>query len=126
VLPHRGIANIMRDLRGVVRGDSVAHVHLRDRVIAIASLTVLIDLVCAVATYYLERHAAGTNIHSFGSSLFWTSAQLLTVSSQMANPLTTGGRIIDIAMEAYAISVVAALAASFGTFLHHRSRQRGA
>jgi hypothetical protein len=126
VQPHRPTANLMREARDVGRGVSVAHAHLRDRLVAIVTLTIAIDLVCAVAIYYLERGARGTDIHSFGSALFFTSAQLLTVSSQMANPLTTGGRILDIAMEAYGISIVAALAASFGTFLYHRSKQQQA
>jgi hypothetical protein len=45
------------------------------------------------------------------------------VSSQIQNPFTTGGRILDVAMEAYAISVVATLAASIGAFMSKRARE---
>jgi len=71
-----------------------------------------------------ERHAAGTDVKSIGSALLFSSTQLLTVSSQMANPLTTAGRILDVAMDAYAITVVASPAGSFGAFFHGRSHER--
>lgn len=55
-----------------------------------------------------------------GSAFFWTSTQLLTVSSSIGNPISFGGRALDIFMEAYAITVIAALAGAFGSFLHKR------
>jgi hypothetical protein len=42
--------------------------------------------------------------------------QLLTVSSQMKNPVTSGGRVVDIFLELWAIFVVTAVAGSFATF----------
>ena len=79
---------------------------------------------CGVLIFLLERHAQGTDIKSIGSGLFFASAQLLSVSSSMANPLTAAGRLLDVGMEAYAITVVAALAGSFGAFFHRRSAER--
>jgi len=59
-----------------------------------------------------------------GTALFFSSTQLLSVSSSMSNPVTPLGRVLDIGMEAYAITVVAALAGSFGAFFHRRSSER--
>jgi hypothetical protein len=42
--------------------------------------------------------------------------QLLTVSSQMSNPATTGGRIVDIFLELTAITFVTAIAGAFAKF----------
>jgi hypothetical protein len=42
------------------------------------------------------------------------------VSSQLKNPVTTGGRIVDIILEMWAISVVAASAGSFAAFLQQK------
>jgi hypothetical protein len=42
--------------------------------------------------------------------------QLLTVSSAITNPLTAGGRVVDVALEAWAIFVVTAVAGSFASF----------
>jgi hypothetical protein len=54
----------------------------------------------------LERHSHKTVIKTFGSAAFWTTTQLLTVSSQ----ITVGGRILDVFME---ISVLDAAAAGY-------------
>lgn len=58
-----------------------------------------------------------------GAPSFWTTTQLLTVSSQVQNPISPGGRILDIFMEAYAIIVIATLAGALGTFLQKRGRE---
>ena len=85
--------------------------------------TVGIDLVCAVAAFLLERHSQQTEVKTFGSAAFWTTTQLLTVSSQIKNPISVGGRILDVFMEIYAISVIATLAGAFGSFLQKRGQE---
>lgn len=116
------------EIRRILGADGPAHARLRSVLVAIAAATVGIDLACAALALVLERHARGTDIHTYGDALFWTSTQLLTVSSQIPDPLTVGGRILDVAMEAYAISVVASLAGAMGAFLVHRAHEddRGA
>ena len=79
----------------------------------------MLDAVATVLIFVFERHAKGTEITTFGDSIFWTSTQLLTVSSQLPNPISTGGRILDVFMEAWAVSVVASLAAAVGAFFVH-------
>jgi hypothetical protein len=111
------------EFRGVLRADTPTHSHLRDTLTAIAVVTVGVDLICAVLALLLERHAAQTQIDSFGSAIFWTSTQLLTVSSQIQNPISVGGRILDVFMEVYAITVVATVTGSMGAFLIRRGRE---
>jgi hypothetical protein len=113
-----------KEMHDVVRGRTLTHLHLRQRLMAVAMITLLVDVVAMTVILFLERHATGTKIHTLGDSAFWTSTQLLTVSSQLPNPISTGGRIVDVFLQAYAISVVAALAGSFGAFFHHRSMER--
>jgi hypothetical protein len=113
-----------REIAAVARAKTETHRHLRERIVAIALISVVADLVCAVLIFLFERHAPGTDVKSIGSALFFSSTQLLTVSSSMANPLNTAGRILDVVMEAYAITVVASLAGSFGAFFHRRSHER--
>jgi hypothetical protein len=114
----------LEDMGGVFKGRSPTHSDLRDRVLAIVTLTVIVDLVASVLVWLLERHEAGTDIRTFGDSLFWVTTQLLTVSSSLRNPIGTGARIIDVLLEIWSISVVAALAGSFAAFFHRRSRER--
>jgi hypothetical protein len=122
----RPLAGAVRGIAAVARAETETHRHLRERIVAVLALTVVVDLVCAGLIFVFERHAAGTDVKSFGSALFFSSTQLLTVSSSTANPLTTPGRILDVGMELYAITVVATLAGSFGAFFHMRSHERSA
>jgi hypothetical protein len=62
-------------------------------------------------------------IKSYGSALFWTSTQLLTVSSSIKNPVSTGGRVLDVFMEIWAITVIATLAGAMGSFLQKRGEE---
>jgi hypothetical protein len=85
---------------------------------------VLVDAVASVLILGFERGQAGTGITNLGDSVFWTSTQLLTVSSQLPNPLSTPARVLDVFLQAWAISVVAMLAGSFGAFFHRRGLER--
>jgi hypothetical protein len=112
-----------REISAVARGGSPTHAKLRDRLTVMLIVTVGIDLICAVLALILERHGSSTQIKSFGSAIFWTSTQLLTVSSSIQNPVSVGGRMLDIVMEAYAITVVATLAGSLGSFMVKRAEE---
>jgi hypothetical protein len=107
-------------LRRVALADTPAHEHLRDRVVGLAVVTVGFNLLCACLALWFEHDAPRTQITNFGDAIFWTSTQLLTVSSQLPNPTSTPGRVLDVIMEAYAISIGATLAASIGAFLFKR------
>jgi hypothetical protein len=67
--------------------------------------------------------AAQTDIHSVGDALFFTTVQLLTVSSQIKNPLTVGGRIVDVILEIWAVIVVAGSAGAIATFFQSADAQ---
>jgi hypothetical protein len=114
----------IRELHAVARAATPTHLHLRQRVTAIALLTLAVDVLGSVVEYLFERHAGGTGITNFGDAVFWTTTQLLTVSSQLPNPISTGARIVDVFLQIWAISVVAALAGSFGAFFHRRGLER--
>lgn len=86
-------------------------------------VTVGIDLFCAIAAFLLERHSQQTEVKTFASAAFWTTTQLLTVSSQIKNPISLGGRILDVFMEIWAIVVIAALAGALGSFLQKRGQE---
>ena len=117
------LGSAARELRDVLRAATATHRRLRDHLVTIITVTVGIDLLCAIAAFLLERHSPETEIKTFGSAFFWTSTQLLTVSSQIKNPISVGGRILDVFMEIWAITVIAALAGAFGTFLQKRGEE---
>lgn len=111
------------EVRDIVRAGTPTHGHLRDRLVGIAVATIGIDLICAVLALIFEHDAKQTQITSFGSAIFWTSTQLLTVSSSIQNPISTAARVLDVAMEVYAITVVATLAGALGAFMVKRGRE---
>jgi hypothetical protein len=64
-----------------------------------------------------ERHHGETDIHTLGDAFFFTTVQLLTVSSQIKNPFTPFGRVVDVLLEVWAVLVVAGSAGAFASFL---------
>jgi hypothetical protein len=113
-------ADLGREFHRVVRGTTEAHSRFRKRLLTTVLITVVVDAIGSVLMYVLEHGEQGSQISSFFKSVFWVTAQLLTVSSQMPNPITTGGRIVDIFLEAWAITVVATIAGSFAAFLQKK------
>jgi hypothetical protein len=113
-----------REVVRVARGVTPTHDHLRMRLVVIGLATVFLDAAASVIIFLFERNADGTAITNLGDSIFWTSTQLLTVSSQLPNPISTPARVLDIFLQAYAITVVAMLAGSFGAFFHRRGIER--
>jgi hypothetical protein len=112
-----------REFRDVLGAATVTHRRLRDQLVLIIVATLGVDLLFAIAAFLLERHSQQTEINSFGSAAFWTTTQLLTVSSQIKNPISVGGRVLDVFMEIYAITVIAALAGALGSFLQKRGQE---
>ena len=112
------------ELLKIARAATPTHEHLRSRIVFLFVATVAVDVVATVFIFHFERHEPGTGITSMGDALFWTSTQLLTVSSQLPNPISTPARVLDVLLQAYAISAVAALAGSFGAFFHRRGLER--
>ena len=92
------------------------HRRLLARLMLVLILTVMVDAVGTVLVYLLERHAKGTEITSVGDAVFFTTVQLLTVSSQIKNPLTPAGRVVDVFLEVWAVIVVAGSAGAIATF----------
>jgi hypothetical protein len=92
------------------------HRRLIARLVLVLFATLVVDAIGSVAIYFLERHAKDTEIVSFGDAVFFTTVQLLTVSSQIKNPLTPAGRIVDVVLEVWAVIVVAGSAGAIATF----------
>ncbi len=92
------------------------HRRLLARLGLVAIATAVIDVVGAAAIFLLERHAAGSEVHTVGQALFFSTVQLLTVSSQLPNPVTAAGRCVDVALEAWAVIVVAGSAGAVASF----------
>jgi hypothetical protein len=123
-VPQRARPSPVEEIRRIARGATPTHEHLRSRLLLVLVATVTLDAVASVLILGFERHAPGTAITNIGDAVFWTSTQLLTVSSQLPNPVSAPARVLDVFLQAYAISVVAVLAGSWGAFFHRRGMER--
>lgn len=106
---------IREELRRLITW-SERHRRLLARVIIAVFLSLLVDVVCAVLMWSYESGLKGSSIHGFGDALFFSTVQIVTVSSSYTNPLTNAGQIVDVVLELWAIFVLTAVAGSFASF----------
>jgi voltage-gated potassium channel len=92
------------------------HRRLIARLSVVAILTLVVDAIGTVLVYFAERDATHSEITSFGDALFFTTVQLLTISSQLRNPFTTWGRILDVGLEVWGVLVVAGSTGAVAAF----------
>ena len=111
------LSDVIREQLSHLRGWQAHHRRLVARLLLILIGTLIVDAARTILIFIAERHARGTDIHTLGNAFFFTTVQLLTVSSQIRNPFTTIGRAVDIMLELWAVLVVAGSAGAFAAFL---------
>jgi hypothetical protein len=119
---HRPMRRTLAGVMMVLRASTPAHAALRSRIAGVTILSIAVDLVCSGLAWTFERGHG--EITTYWNALFWTTTQMLTVSSQFPNPLTTGGKLLDVCLELYAVVVVTSVAGVFASFFHHRTQDR--
>ncbi len=95
---------------------SERHRRLLARVIIAFGLSAVVDAVCATLMWSYESGLKGSSIHGFGDAIFYSTAQIVTISSSFKNPITHSGQIVDVVLEFWGIFVVTAIAGSFASF----------
>ena len=76
----------------------------------------LVDVAGTLLMWLFDNDAKRSQIHNLWDAFFFSTVQLLTVSSQMRNPVTTPGRIVDIFLELTALCLVTGIAGAFASF----------
>ena len=99
------------------------HRRLFARILIAIGVSVVVDLVCAALMWSYESGLKGSDIHGFGDALFFSTVQILTVSSSVKNPVTHAGQVVDVVLEFWAIFVVTAVAGSFASFFQSGDAQ---
>jgi hypothetical protein len=92
------------------------HRRLAARLVIAVGMTLFVLAVGSVLIWIFESGKKGGEIDGFGDAVFFCSVQLLSVSSSLTNPVTAVGKVIDVALEGWAIFVVTAVAGSFASF----------
>jgi hypothetical protein len=92
------------------------HLVLRRRIAQALVLVGVIDVIGTALMWMFENDVQRSEIRNLWDAFFFTTVQLLTVSSQLRNPVTTGGRIVDIFLELTAVCLVSGIAGAFASF----------
>jgi hypothetical protein len=100
------------------------HHVLRRRLLEALVLVAVVDAVGTVLMWLFEDDVGRSEIHNLWDAFFFTTVQLLTVSSQLRNPVTTGGRIVDIVLELTALCLVSGIAGVFASFFLNLGGER--
>src|SRR2546423_2116759 len=116
--PHQLLRDLAVGIRDLVRGATAAHERLRRRIATALLLTLVVDAIGTALMYWLEHGHRKSDISSAYQAFFWVTAQLVTVSSQMQNPVPDSGRAVDLVLELWSITVVTTLAGSLAAFFH--------
>ena len=116
------MASLVVELKRLASAETHRHKRLRSRLTAAILATLVAYAAGTLLMYFLERHSRGSQIRTFGDAAFFTAVQLLTISSQLRNPVTAAGRVVDVLLELYALVVVTSLAGMFAAFFHAADR----
>jgi hypothetical protein len=98
------------------RKPRTAHHQLRRRVRVSLTVVFVVDALGTVLMWLSDKDKPRSEIHNLWDAFFFSTVQLLTISSQLKNPVTTPGRIVDICLELVGLAFVGALAGSFANF----------
>jgi hypothetical protein len=124
------LITLPRHLGHFVVGHTPRHVRLRNHLFTMIVLTLIVDAIASWAMWRAERtvlilpangNGSGidpnwAHVRDYWDAAFFTTCQLLTVSSLFNSPYSTAGRILNIFLEMWGITIVAALAGAFGAF----------
>jgi hypothetical protein len=104
------------------RNSSDSHKRLHARVLLLLMFTLLVDLLAAAL---ISKIVKEDNLTTFWTAFIWASSQLLAGGSSLT-AMKTGGHWMEVVLEFFDITVVAALAGSFAAFFHERGAARDA
>jgi voltage-gated potassium channel len=114
VLPPLRVVFSVRLIRSVFRRGNLG------RFLAAALLLVLNG---AIAVYFYERHAAGSNIHTLGDSVWWALVTVTTVGYGDYYPVTTMGRIAAVLIMAIGLLTLAVVTAQVASSFVDQNRR---
>ena len=96
---------------------------LRGRVPLYVTVSAATLVVCgALAVLDAERHAAGSNINSFGDALWWAVVTVTTVGYGDHFPVTLEGRFVAVGLMIGGVALIGVVTASFAAWFIDRVR----
>ena len=78
----------------------------------------------AIIVYFVERHARGANIETFGDSLWWSVVTVTTVGYGDLYPVTTYGRVVAAFLMVTGLLTLAVVTANVASSFNEQARRR--
>lgn len=103
------------EFRDLFLGKEERHRRLHGRLLAILVLSLILDLAIATALFFVDNK--GGVYHNFGKAFIYTTEQLVTGGSSF--PISTTSwwaHGIEVFLDIYMVTVVAAVAGSFASY----------
>jgi voltage-gated potassium channel len=88
--------------------------------IFVASATVILSYVAALAILDTEKYAPGSNIHDFGTAVWWTFTTMTTVGYGDFYPVTALGRFIAVGVMIAGIAFLGVVTATLASWIVQR------
>lgn len=79
-----------------------------------------LTIVCSILMLEVERHAQGSNIHSYGDALWWSVTTVSTVGYGDRFPVTSAGRVIALGLILAGVSLFGVVTASIAAWFVRR------
>ncbi|MEV6614133.1 potassium channel family protein [Streptomyces sp. NPDC051051] len=118
LLPLLRPLRIVRLYEAVLRRRGEPRLSLHARVMLYAGVsTLLLGFAGALAVYAEERGAPGTEMHTFGDSVWWACSTLSTVGYGDVVPVTPMGRFVAVGLMACGLALLGAVTGSFSSWL---------
>lgn len=95
-------------------GDEERHRRLHGRLIGILVISLVLDVLIAFFLSLFDSFSDEPDRH-FGRAFAWTSSQML-VGGSSYTPQTWGGHLVEVLLQGYGITVIAAIAGCFASF----------
>ncbi|WP_374007627.1 potassium channel family protein [Leifsonia sp. LS-T14] len=110
----------LRHLPGL-QGNSGSHLRRRIVIVA-ASFIVMFIYVISLAEFQAERYAHGSNIRSFGDSVWWACVTMATVGYGDYYPVTVPGRVLAVVLMIGGVAIVGTASATIVNYLNERTQ----
>jgi voltage-gated potassium channel len=88
--------------------------------IFLISATVILSYVASLAILDTEKYAPGSNIHDFGTAVWWTFATMTTVGYGDFYPVTVLGRLIAVGVMIAGIAFLGVVTATLASWIVQR------
>jgi hypothetical protein len=121
---HKPVKRVATGVAHIATAKEVEHEDLRNRILGLVAITAVVDVIVSFLIFLTEKGETDGQIHTYWDAVYFTTTQLLTIGSPVPNPLSTGGKFLNVFLQVYAVVVVASIAGAFGAFFTARHRRR--